>query len=81
MIQWAKAIGVSNSSIFKGKIFICLPFTCLYHVSYNWVILAKRLVENQYCVAYFPVVLGFGQAVASDSVQIKAKASYFKYLT
>jgi len=67
--------------MFKGKIFIYLPFTCLYHVSYNWVILGKRLVENQYCVASLPVILGFGQTVASDSVQIKAKASYFKYLT
>ena len=76
-----KARGVSNSSIFKGKIFIYLPFTSWYHVSYNWVRLAKRLVENQYCVASFPVVLLFGQGVASDSVQIKAKALYFKYLT
>jgi hypothetical protein len=45
------------------------------------VILAKRLVENQYCVASLPVVLKFGQGVGSDSVQIKAKALYFKNLT
>lgn len=65
--------------MFKGKLFIYLPFTCLYHVSYNWVKLGKRLVENQYCVASLPVLLRFGQAVGSDEVQIKAKATYLKY--
>jgi len=39
------------------------------------------LVENQYCVAFLPVNLGFGQGVGSDSLHIKAKTLHFKYFT
>ena len=43
--------------------------------------LSKDLVEIEYCVAFLPVVSGLGQGVGSNSVQIGAKATCFRYLT
>ena len=54
--------------------------TFLYQILCSSEIAGKRLVENQYCVGSLPVNLGFGQGVSSDSLEIAANASYFKYL-
>jgi hypothetical protein len=70
--------GVSSSSMLEGRIFTNLPSTFLYQILCSSEIAGKRLVENQYCVGSLPVNLGFGQEVGSDSLEIKAKASYFK---
>jgi hypothetical protein len=78
MIQWAKAIGVNNSSILKGKTFINLPSICLYQSGYKLVIAGRRLVENQYCVGSLPSILGLDQGVGLDGVQIEAKTLNFK---
>ena len=81
IIQCAKPRGVNISSIFNGKTFIYLPFISLYQKECNLEIIGKHLVENQYCVGSLPINLGFGQGVDLDLLHIKAKASYFKYLT
>lgn len=67
--------------MFKGNLLTYLPFISLYQTLCRSEIVDKRLVENQYCVGSTPVRLGFGQGVGSDSIQIVAKTSFFKYLT
>jgi hypothetical protein len=66
----------------EGKIFTNFRrrATFLYQILCSSEIAGKRLVENQYCVGSLPVNLGFGQGVSSDSLEIAANASYFKYL-
>ena len=73
MIQWAKAIGVNNSSILRGKILIKLPSISLYQEKYKLVIAGKRLVENQYFDGSLPSNLGLDQGVGLLEVQIGAK--------
>lgn len=71
-------IGVNNSSILWGKIFINFPSISLYQTLCKLVKIGRRFVENQYCVGYLSSNFDLDQGVGSDEVQIGAKILNFK---
>lgn len=73
-------MGFNSSYMFEGNILTNLFPTTLYQTLCKSVNNGKFLVENQYCVAAFPVNSGFGQGVGSELVQRSAYVTNFKCL-
>lgn len=62
--------------MFKGNIFIYLPFTKVYQRLCRLLIKGKLLLQNQYCEG-----LSLGKGVGGEREQIGAKIVNFKYWT